>query len=158
MNDNRKNQRGRKRPGIFKRKTQAAHLLRAGGVITVEAAFLYPLLMILTLLMITCLFYRHNAVWYGCAALETAMAGNDRSAFREDALREMSERILSQPFPGSRPGIEVRSGNSGTAVSLSGSVLPVFPDLFQINVSSYVHCVSPWEELQKRWCEQQQGE
>lgn len=123
----------------------------AGGVITVEAAFLYPLLILLTMLMITLLFYRHNTVWYTCAALESAVSGGAHAA--SDAFSELSDRVSRQPFPGSTPDISIRETGNVTFVSLAGSALPAFSELFPLHVSASVRGVRPLEFLQRKWIE-----
>ena len=75
------------------------------GSFTVEAAFIVPAAVLMTVLLIICIFYVHNQVWYKTAALEAALAGNSRmegsgKSPGETALESAKKRAEQQVMPG----------------------------------------------------------
>lgn len=119
------------------------------GSFTVEAAFIVPAAVLMTVLLILCIFYVHNQVWYKTAALEAALAGNSRmegsgKSPGETALESAKKRAEQQVMPGEIPYPQVNDDGAGIRVSYSGSMFPSFPEgLFSCTADARVERVRP---------------
>ncbi len=128
----------------------------AAGMMTVEASVLIPLLFLMTVMLLICMFYRHNLNYYTAAAAETALRGNAAEEGGEDLPLQQAEitaaaRCADQPVPGSQPQAEVFCGEGGSGASFSGQRFPVFSGLFQWETGMTVQRVHPAGELRKEW-------
>lgn len=128
----------------------------AAGMMTVEAAVLIPLLFLMSVMLLICLFYRHNLNYYTAAAAETALRGNAAEEGGEDLPLQQAEitaaeRRADQPAPGSPPQAEVFCGEGGSGASFSGQRFPVFSDFFRWETGMTVQRVHPAGELRREW-------
>ena len=98
---------------------------------TVEAAVIVPMAVVLTALLIVLTFYMHNRVWYTCAACEVCIRGNMPAAKEggeasESAGKLARRRIEDQVMPGSAPELGLKTGKSGTSVRFEGQTYAMF--------------------------------
>lgn len=128
------------------------------GVMTVEASVIFPMLLVLTVLLITCLFYRHNLNYYAGAAAETALRGNAASEGGEEnsglLMRELAgKRTGGQPMPGSIPEYQGAADSRGSTAAFRGQQFPVYREWFSWSTEVSVPEVHPTEQIRKRWCD-----
>jgi len=128
----------------------------ARGVMTVEAAVIFPMVTVLACLLLTCIWYRHNVNYYTAAAAETALRGNAAveggMQNPEGVMRETAAgRAADQPMPGSAPQAQVSSNGWGSSVSFSGQRFPAFQKWFSWSREVAVPCVRPAEQLRRNW-------
>jgi hypothetical protein len=127
------------------------------GSFTVEAAFLVPLSVMITVLLIFCIFYVHNQVWYTAAALESALAGNSRlegsgAGTEETAEKHMKKRMEQQAMPGMPPSVTVSDTGAGLRISCEGQMFTLLPDgLFVCRTEGEAERVRPAAFLKKLW-------
>ena len=127
------------------------------GSFTVEAAFLVPAAVMITVLLIFCIFYVHNQVWYGTAALEAALAGNGRTEGSGKSAEETAKscavkRAEEQVMPGETPSVEARDSGTGIYVSFRGNIFPLFAGWsFYCLAEAEVERVRPVKFLRIMW-------
>ena len=126
------------------------------GVMTVEASVIFPLLCILTGLLLVCLFYRHNLNYYTAAAAESAIRGNAASEGGENlpgqqAAASAVARTAGQPVPGSAPQAEVFCGEGGSTVGFSGQRFTAFAQWFSWETEVSVQKVHPVRTVRQTW-------
>ena len=126
------------------------------GVMTIEASVLIPMLTVLAVLLLTCLFYRHNLQYYTAAAAETALRGNAAAEGGERTpegyMRESAAgRTADQPMPGTVPQVRVSSGEWGSSAAFSGQKFAVFRDRFIWETDMSVRRVQPAGLLREKW-------
>ena len=117
-------------------------------MMTVEASVLIPLLFLMTVMLLICLFYRHNLNYYTAAAAESALRGNAAAEGGEDLPEQLARasaasRTADQPVPGRFPQAEVFCGDGGSTVSFSGQVFPAFSQWFSWETEVSVRKVHP---------------
>ncbi len=126
------------------------------GVMTVEASVIYPLLCMMTALLLVCVFYRHNLNYYTAAAAESAMRGNAAAEGGEDrpeqqAAISAASRTADQPVPGSIPQAEVFCGEGVSTVSFSGQRFAAFTHWFSWETGISVRKVHPVGAIRQAW-------
>ncbi|MDO4490638.1 MAG: hypothetical protein Q4B85_06210 [Lachnospiraceae bacterium] len=106
--------------GIQRKKEVLQRRIRRGSV-TLEAVFLVPLAVFISVLLILLCFYEHNKSWYTSAALEVALVGTAREEPGTDregqAAFRAQDRIREQPFPGGDPSCQVQMEKNSCRVS-----------------------------------------
>lgn len=116
------------------------------GSMTVEAAVIIPLIVIITGALLTLTFYQHNCCWYTNAALECAIVGNARftggdknqislEQGKKMAEERAAERVSDQTMPGTSPSFSVDSGRKETSVHYSEQEYSMFGQYFNHTAS-----------------------
>ncbi|MCQ2501101.1 MAG: pilus assembly protein [Lachnospiraceae bacterium] len=104
------------------------------GSMTVEAAYLLPLAVFLTAILIFYCFYEHDRVWFTSAACETALVGTRRRESGEEAEKLASVRaaelIEAQPFPVMSPSSEIEGDKRRMTVSFESEGKTAFSRSF----------------------------
>ena len=130
------------------------------GSYTVEAAFLVPVAVMLTALLIVYTFYVHNKVWYTAAACEAALEGSGRLESSgltpvQAAGKKAEERAEQQVMPGTRPEIQTDSGSWGTRVAYRGGNAFFLKQLFTYTVEVTAEKIRPVSYLYMLWTARQ---
>ncbi len=125
------------------------------GSITVETAFLAPVIIGITLLLIFYCFCEHARVWYAAAACEAALAGTIRSVDSQEPeelarIRGLS-RIEEQPFPVTEPLLEVTVEGKKVAVVFQVSGAAAMERYFPYTVQSSVKQTDPVGGVRTAW-------
>lgn len=136
---------------ITQRKTNA---LKKGSM-TVEAAYLVPMAVLLTALLVFFCFYEHDRVWFASAACETALVGTRRLESGEQAenLAEVraAELTEAQPFPVVRPSYQVEAGKRKISVSFSSEGETAFDRCFPYRTKVTVKQSDPVGGVRTAW-------
>ena len=127
---------------------------------TVEAAVIVPMTVLVIALLIILSFYIHNRVWYTCAACEAAILGNMPAGDEGEAVRRAegaaSRWMREQAMPGSTPEYDVQMSGSGTEVSFSGQTYAMFrTELTPFSVDITVKKIRPEKYLRLVWAGKQ---
>ena len=142
---------------IVKREQRGFQKRYRRAVYTVESAFIIPMIVILTALLIVLNFYIHNRVWYTCAAYETALQGNSFSAGesinrKRKAEETAKKRIQDQGVPGLRPDASIRWSQKQTEVSFQGRLFTIFRGKIpSLQVKCRVRRVNPERSVRFKW-------
>lgn len=125
------------------------------GSMTVEAAFLIPMAVLLTGLLILYCFFEHDRVWYTAAACEAALVGTQRTERGQEAEKmagvRVQERIQAQPFPVSAPASEVVCEKKSSTVSFSSSGETFLVRCFPYRVRTTVKQCDPVGRVRTAW-------
>lgn len=125
------------------------------GSITVEAAFLIPMAVLITAFLLFYCFYEHDRVWFTAAACETALVGTRRTESGEDvqtlAETRAQELIRSQPFPVTEPDQEVAAGKKECSVTFGSAGKTAFQYSFPYKVTECVEKTDPVGRIRTAW-------
>ncbi len=125
------------------------------GSLTVEAAFLVPMAVLLTAMLIFYCFSEHGSVWYRAAACEAALAGTQKSVSGENTeslARERAwQRIQEQPFPLLQPSMEVTAEGKSVTVSYESTDRQGFARVFPFTVQETVTESDPVVAVRTAW-------
>lgn len=129
-------------------------VLKQGSMI-VEAAFLIPMAVLLTGLLILYCFFEHDRVWYTAAACEAALVGTQRTERGQEAEKmaeiRVQERIKAQPFPLATPASEVACEEKSSTVSFSSSGETFLMHSFPYRVRTTVKQSDPAGRVRTAW-------
>lgn len=125
------------------------------GSLTVEAALLQGLLLLVIFLSLALYWYCHNRIWFTAAACEAAMTGSMEAAWNREAAPGVLEEKLrqireNQAFPCRELRLEESLGTSQVQVRCSGgnsSVLGGWKGSFKIQETARI--TRPAEYIRK---------
>ncbi len=147
--------------GISMEKQTWKSRLRQGSI-TVEAVYLIPMTVLLTLLLIFFCFCEHARVWYTAAACEAALAGTARteSSQEEQDLESIAEtrameRIQEQPFPLETPRLTVTAEDKKVTVSYASSGESTLTGYFPYKSHAEVQQADPVSAVRTAWLAKQ---
>lgn len=125
------------------------------GSMTVEAAFLVPMAVCLSALLIFYCFYEHDRVWYTAAACEAALAGTKRTEAGADteslARQRAQQRMEEQPFPVSDPSMWVSTEKRSCSVSYESSGETAFTECFPYKTKETIRQTDPVGWVRTAW-------
>ena len=95
------------------------------GSYTVEAAFLVPVAVMLTALLIVYTFYVHNKVWYTAAAWECVLTGLEAKESGETTEETWQEVKSQQPLPVGSVQTDISASGQTISVQIHGQMQPL---------------------------------
>lgn len=144
---------------LFRREAQGI----SRGSITVEAAVIAPLTVLLLAALITVTFYVHDRMWYRCAGHEAAISGNapaegGKSDAELAARRVAEQRIADQVMPGALPRCAVEVTQRATVVQYQKEKTGTwFGALAEYKTEVKVTRVRPERALRAAWTARREG-
>lgn len=139
----------------MRKKTDVIMRRMSQGSMTVEAAYLIPMAVLLTALLIFYCFYEHDRVWFTSAACETALVGTRRTESGEDAQilaeERAQERIRSQPFPVGPPDLKVTADKKNCSVGFESAGKTAFRYCLPYRVKEQVEKADPVGRIRTAW-------
>lgn len=127
------------------------------GSMTVEAAFLVPMAVFLSALLIFYAFYEHDRVWFTAAACEAALTGSRRTERGEDsetlARNCAQKRMEAQPFPVLSPQMELEVKGRTSRVSYQSAGETAFSICFPYKIEETIEQSDPVGWIRTAWIE-----
>lgn len=119
------------------------------GSMTVEAAFIMPLSLIVILTLLALCFHMHNQAWYTAAAGEAIISGSTYAVRKNGNYKAVMEDKLNRikagsGFPGSAKKVEDYSTDQAMMVSaLSSTKVILSRGRFQMQVTEDTKVIKP---------------
>ena len=127
--------------------------MERSGSITVEAAVVVPLALMMIFLLISLDFYVHDKSYYTLCALETALTGSslarkNQGDAEELAKEKMSSLTKAHRMPTELPRGEVKIGGTETEATFCGTVYRLWGyGTWDYEVSGTVQIIRPQERI-----------
>lgn len=127
----------------------------AKGSVTVEAAFIVPLALLVILTVLSLCFYVHNRAWYTAAAAETAVsAGTEGVRQGNDYWTVIEEKAKSlrgaDGFPDSSQGMSANGSDSAVEVRVEADIsLWMNSSILKIRIKEGIKIVRPVKFIRK---------
>lgn len=123
---------------------------------TVEAAYLVPVTVLLTMLLIFYSFCEHDRVWYMAAACEAALFGTAATEEQQESERRAvtrgQERMEEQPFPVLEPPVlQVTAENRKVIVSYASEGSAGFASFFPYKAEGAAVQEDPEAAVRTAW-------
>lgn len=123
--------------------------------ITVEAALVVPIVLMVIFLLISLDFYVHDKAYFTLGAYETALTGNSFRYVSEEegerGAKEKSSRIVKdRKMPGQAPESFVRLKENETEAGFKGSIVQLWGrGIWEYEVSGTVRRIRPEETIRR---------
>ncbi|MDO4616380.1 MAG: hypothetical protein Q4B03_02850 [Lachnospiraceae bacterium] len=130
------------------------------GSMTVEAAFLAPMAVLLTVLLVFFCFCEHARVWYTAGACEASLVGTARQAGDNKNPERLAEvraqqRIEEQPFLMDLPTIDISAEGKSVTVSYQSTGSAGYAAVFPYEVKETVKQSDPVGGVRTAWLARQ---